>query len=65
MMQCVICGKETEELCPDGVCRDCHVSVSFEDCCDGTWNAKMALRDGVPFELVKKIHPNARVTKDG
>jgi len=63
MTKCALCGKETaeEDLCPDLVCRGCHVSVSFEDCCDGTWAAKNDLRMGVPVELVKKIHPNARI----
>lgn len=38
---CLLCGKETAELCPDGGCRACHVSLSFEECCDGSWAARL------------------------
>lgn len=39
-MKCVSCSQEVEEVCGDGFCRDCHVDLSFEDCCDGTWVAR-------------------------
>jgi len=32
--ECRMCGRPTDELCPDEVCRACHVSISFEDCCE-------------------------------
>jgi len=58
-MICTICGREAEELCPDGVCRACHVSVSWDDCNNKTWDARLSLQAGVPLDLVKKIHPQA------
>jgi len=60
-MKCEICGKMTEELCPDLVCRDCHVSLSFDDCCDGTWSARLDLASGTPYDMVKKMHPDAKI----
>lgn len=37
--ECVNCGKKCKEtdICQDGYCRDCHVSLSFESCIDGSW----------------------------
>lgn len=35
--QCEQCGRVADELCADGYCRDCHVSLSFEDCVSGEW----------------------------
>lgn len=34
---CVMCEKPAEELCGDQVCRDCHKSLSFEECVSGEW----------------------------
>lgn len=31
------CGKYVLERCNDLVCRDCHVSLTFEECVDGRW----------------------------
>jgi len=59
--RCNICDKETAELCPDGVCRCCHKSVSWEDCCDGTWNAKQMRRAGHTVEEIQELYPNARI----
>ena len=53
-LRCVNCGKIVKEVCPDGYCRDCHVSLSFEDCCDGTWSARMMKRTGWPKEKIKE-----------
>ena len=61
MNKCVMCGKETDELCPDEVCRECHKSLSFEDCCDGTWSARLELKAGVPLDIVKTMHPEAKI----
>ncbi len=34
-MKCTLCEKEVgDEVCGDGVCRDCHRTFSFEYCCD-------------------------------
>jgi len=38
---CCSCNKEVNEVCGDGFCRECHVSLSFEDCVNGTWVARM------------------------
>lgn len=35
--KCQMGGEKAEELCRDGVCRKCHVSISFEDCMNDTW----------------------------
>lgn len=65
MKKCHICNKEVEEVCPDGVCKGCHKSVSWEDCMDGTWNANVLLRSGYPYEEVIKRYPTARIPKPG
>lgn len=57
-----MCNKPAEELCNDGVCRGCHVSLSFEDCVDGTWSAAMARRLGGRSEAtIREMFPKARV----
>jgi hypothetical protein len=30
-------AREVDELCADGYCRACHVSLSFEACVSGEW----------------------------
>ena len=60
-MLCVNCGNEVSEVCPDGYCRKCHVSLSFEDCCDGTWSARLLLGQGAPIGMVKRAYPRARI----
>ena len=63
MRKCESCGEEREEqdLCGDGFCRDCHVSLSFEDCVSGAWLARQNLRMGTPLEMVKKMFPNVKL----
>ena len=47
-VECELCGETVPEsdVCNDLACRACHVSVTFEDCCNGTtpdelaWEAK-------------------------
>lgn len=47
-MNCAICDKDVTEVCGGGVCRACHVSITFEDCINGTtpeelaWKARKA-----------------------
>lgn len=60
-MKCTSCEKEVEEVCGDGFCRECHVDLSFEDCCDGTWLAKQNLAKGRSIEETKEFYPNARI----
>jgi hypothetical protein len=40
MAKCVNCHREVADVCGDGYCRDCHVSITFEDCIKGTWLKK-------------------------
>ena len=47
MPKCVNCGKEVDEVCGDGFCRDCHVSISWEDCVSGAWVKRNMERMGV------------------
>ena len=58
---CNICGDEADEFCPDGNCRPCHKSLSFEDCCDGTYNAKNLLVLGHTRKEVKELYPDASI----
>ena len=60
-MKCYECEKESDKVCPDGFCRDCHGDLGFEDCCDGTWLARQNLAKGRSVEDTKKIYPNAKI----
>lgn len=62
-MKCNICGKETDELCHDLVCRECHISVSWEDCVNRTFDAEIALRGGMSLTMAKEWFPNADFEK--
>ena len=44
------CGKMVDEgdVCQDGYCRDCHVSLSFEECRDGSWVNRQRSAAGLP-----------------
>jgi len=56
------CGQEVDERCPSGDhCRDCHVSLSWESCVDGTWNALQLLKGPRTREQVLEIYPDARI----
>jgi hypothetical protein len=61
MKKCAGCSKPKKELCSDDRCKECHVSCSWEDCTDGTWNARMLLSTGHPREEVKWLYPEARI----
>jgi hypothetical protein len=56
---CEGCGDEASELCPDFRCRRCHVSLSFSDCCDGTWSVDM-LRGRHSDDELRKLYPSAK-----
>lgn len=60
-MKCILCENEVDELCPDEVCRECHVDLTFEDCCDGTWLAQQNLAKGRSIEETKKLYPDAKI----
>jgi len=57
--ECQVCGNEADEYCHDGTCRSCHVSVSWEDCVTGTWNARMMIKNGHTVEYAKQLYPEA------
>lgn len=48
------------ELCQDGFCRACHVSLSFEDCTDGTWSIEQLRRLGHSDDELRTSYPNAQ-----
>jgi hypothetical protein len=61
-MKCISCEKEAEDVCGDGYCRECHVSLSFEDCCDGTWVERMTTSlKTINSQTI--IDPNKRLRK--
>ena len=37
IINCTICGKVALEYCNDLVCRNCHKSLTFEECVDNSW----------------------------
>ncbi len=43
--------RETEErdLCPDGYCRRCHHSLTFESCTSGEWAREVRRAAGLPL----------------
>ena len=59
--KCQLCGKTADEYCPDGNCRACHISLTFEECVSKTWNARMLLRNGHSREEVLELYPLADV----
>jgi len=63
MNKCLLCGKETDELCSGLACRDCHISVSWEDCVNNTFDADIALRGGMSMKMAREWFPNANFDK--
>ncbi len=61
MVKCRDCHKEVNEVCGDGYCRNCHVSLSFEDCMDGTFTANILKNMGTPVKYIKTAYPKARI----
>lgn len=67
LMKCCFCKNEVDDVCPDGACEACHDpdeypgSVSWSDCCDGTYSARMLLRLGHSKEEIKKNYPDAKI----
>lgn len=40
------------DVCPDGYCRGCHHSLGFDECCDGSWVARVLADSGrLPIEV--------------
>ena len=61
MPTCEICHTEVNKVCGDGVCKECHVSVSWEDCISRTFTAKVILNEGFTKNYVKRTYPNANI----
>lgn len=62
--ECGLCKHQVTEVCPDGMCRNCHKSLPWDDCIDGTTNANALLnRLGHSEEEVRKMYPNHRAVK--
>ena len=53
--------KEEVEICPDGVCRNCHVSVGWDNCVTGTFNAKQLLKTGRTKDQILELYPEAQL----
>ena len=50
-LTCSLCHKNVEheeDLCGDLACRDCHKSLSFEDCTSGRWVDEQRRAYGLP-----------------
>ena len=47
-VRCVNCGElnDPKDVCGDDYCRNCHVSLSFEDCVSGAWAKRTT--DSIP-----------------
>jgi hypothetical protein len=39
---------DESDICPDGYCRECHKSLSFESCVDGSWVDEQRRAAGLP-----------------
>jgi len=63
MAECSSCSKSVDVVCQDGYCKACHVSVSFDDCCDGTWSVNVLRRSGTREETLREMYPDADFTK--
>lgn len=53
---CALCGKEVDEadLCGDLACRNCHKSLSFEECFDGSWERRVRQQAGLSAPLLEE-----------
>lgn len=63
MTTCVDCGKRRKEVCGDGFCAECHKSLSFSDCVDGTWSVKRLRSAGHSDSELRKLYPSAKQWK--
>ena len=60
-MKCIICEKETDELCKDQICRECHITCSWDDCTNKTFEAKVLISNGLDRDYVKTLYPKAEI----
>jgi len=61
IFNCQNCKEFVNEVCPDGYCKNCHKSVSWQDCCDGTYTARNLLKLGHSKKEILEIFPEARI----
>lgn len=45
---CRGCGALVDERCDDDRCRACHVSLTFQECVDGSWARRVRREAGLP-----------------
>lgn len=50
--KCDACGEDADERCGGDHCRRCHVSLTFEECVDGSWSEKIRAKAGLPERKV-------------
>lgn len=48
LVQCTRCKEMVTEVCGGEHCRDCHVSIGWEECLDGSWNDRQRRAAGFP-----------------
>lgn len=47
-VQCTKCKEMVDEVCGGEHCRDCHISIGWEECLDGSWNDRQRAAAGLP-----------------
>lgn len=66
ILTCVGCGNTVEEMCGGEMCRDCHVSITWDECIDNTWADELHRQYGLPTpnERAARVAPmGAKGTK--
>ena len=56
--KCNMCNTENVKLCYDLVCKECHVSCSWESCITGSFNAGYFGMNGHSEKEIKAAYPN-------
>ncbi len=68
-MKCKNCNEEVDNVCRDGFCRECHVSITWDECVSRTFEARLCLEQyrkiGIPEKeartKAKEVYPNAKI----
>ena len=58
---CSRCGRKDVEVCGGDHCRDCHISISWDECVNETSNARMMLQNGWARDRVLELYPDADI----
>jgi len=48
---CEKCRRIVSEVCGDGFCRRCHISLSFDECMSGAWIERQRRAAGLPTKF--------------